>query len=147
MLLEDIKDTYYDIADPDNVYSWGPYNVHDPSILYDGEYYYSYSTDVAFGNEIKPGHQIRRSTDLVAWEFRGWVFGGLPPKGNAFIVSKGGEPFNGLWAPYIMKVDEEYRLYYSLSSPSPRLSVIGLATATDPEGPWFEKRPGCHLTQ
>src|SRR5206468_3345789 len=44
-----------------------------------------------------------------------------------------------LWAPYIMKVGSEYRLYYSLSSAVSRLSVIGLATASSPEGPWTEK--------
>ncbi|MEZ4852173.1 MAG: family 43 glycosylhydrolase [Bacteroidia bacterium] len=56
-----------------------------------------------------------------------------------FIRQNGGEPFDGLWAPYIMKVGSEYRLYYSLSSPTPRLSVIGLATASDPSGPFREK--------
>ena len=59
--------------------------------------------------------------------------------GSAYITAQGGTPFNSLWAPYVMKVGNEYRLYYSLSSAVSRLSVIGLATATSPEGPWTEK--------
>jgi arabinan endo-1,5-alpha-L-arabinosidase len=38
-----------------------------------------------------------------------------------------------------MKVGTEYRLYFSLSSAVSRLSVIGLATSSAPEGPWTEK--------
>lgn len=137
--INSIKDTYYDIAPAEFVFQWGPYNVHDPSILKDGEYYYSYSTDAAFGAEIKGGLQIRRSKDLINWQYVGWVFDGLPKKGADFIRQNGGEPFKSLWAPYVMKVGSEYRLYYSLTGPEPRLSVIGLATASKPTGPWTEK--------
>jgi arabinan endo-1,5-alpha-L-arabinosidase len=118
---------------------WAHYNVHDPSYLVEEDFVYAYSTDVAYGHDIRPGLQIRRSINLVEWEFVGWVFPVLPTMGANFIRQNGGEPFNGLWAPYIMKVGEEYRLYYSLSSPTPRLSVIGLATATDPKGPFREE--------
>lgn len=133
-----ITDTYYDVAGEENVYSWGLYNSHDPSIIKDGDTYYSYSTDVSFGSEIRPGIQIRKSKNLIEWSFVGWVFEGLPKMGSDFIKSKGGEPFQSLWAPYAMKVNGEYRLYYSLSSPTPRLSVIGLATSDSPLGPWKE---------
>src|SRR5690606_6298839 len=54
------------------------------------------------------------------------------------ITQSGGTPFNSLSAPYVMKVGNEFRLYYSLSSATPRLSVIGLATSASPEGPWTE---------
>lgn len=134
-----ITDTYYDVAGEENVYSWGLYNSHDPSVIKDGDTYYSYSTDVSFGSEVRPGIQIRKSKNLIEWDFVGWVFDGLPNMGRQFIESKGGEPFQSLWAPYAMKVGDEYRLYYSLSSPTPRLSVIGLATSSSPVGPWVEK--------
>lgn len=137
--INDITDTYASLAPIANVYQWGPYNVHDPSIIKDGEYFYCYNTDVAYGTDVRPGIQIRKSKDLVEWEFVGWVFNGLPTKGKNFITSNGGEPFNGLWAPYIMKVGDKFRLYYSLSSPTPRLSVIGLATSDSPAGPWVEQ--------
>lgn len=139
--VDQINDTYYDVAPIQFVYQWGPYNLHDPSIVKNEDTYYSYSTDVAYGTEVRPGIQIRKSKDLVEWEFVGWVFNGLPAKGRDFIVDKGGQPFNSLWAPYIMKVGSEFRLYYSLSSgePTARLSVIGVATASSPTGPWTEK--------
>jgi arabinan endo-1,5-alpha-L-arabinosidase len=142
--INSIKDTYGEIANPTNSSKWGPYNVHDPSIVKgDDGYYYCYNTDVAYGHEVKAGIQIRKSKDLVDWRFVGWVFNGLPAKGRAFIKQNLSaactDAFNSLWAPYIMKVGDEYRLYYSLSSNCPRLSVIGLATATTPIGPWTEK--------
>lgn len=139
--INSIHDTYEDVAPFAYYLQWGPYNVHDPSIRKFGDYYYCYSTDVAYGTNVRPGIQIRKSKDLVEWNFVGWVFNSLPAQGVQYIQSKGGTPFNSLWAPCILKVNNEYRLYYSLSSATPRLSVIGLATATNPEGPWTEKAP------
>jgi arabinan endo-1,5-alpha-L-arabinosidase len=137
--IEKLSDTYPSLISSDLHSQWGPYNVHDPSIFKDGEYYYCYSTDAGYGIEVRPGVQIRRSKDLVDWRFVGWVFNGLPKQGADFIKQNGGTPFNSLWAPYILKVGTEYRLYYSLSSAKPRLSAIGLATSSSPTGPWTEK--------
>jgi arabinan endo-1,5-alpha-L-arabinosidase len=137
--INSIHDTYDDVASFSYYSKWGSYNVHDPSIKKFGDYYYCYSTDVGYGTDVPAGIQIRKSKDLVQWTFVGWVFNSLPAKGKAFIQSHNVEPLNALWAPYVMKVGSEYRLYYSLSSSAPRLSVIGLATATNPEGPWTEK--------
>jgi arabinan endo-1,5-alpha-L-arabinosidase len=137
--INSINDTYEEVAPFSRYLSWGPHNVHDPSIIKVGDWYYCYSTDVAFGTAVQPGIQVRRSKDLIEWKYVGWVFNGLPSQGAAFIRARGSEPFNAVWAPYIMKVGSEYRLYYSLSSATPRLSVIGLATATNPEGPWTEQ--------
>lgn len=137
--INSINDTYESVA-PFTYYSkWASYNVHDPSIKKFGDYYYCYSTDVGYGTDVPPGLQVRKSKDLVEWKYVGWVFNGLPAKGAQFIKDAGGTPFNALWAPYVMKVGNEYWLYYSLSCARPRLSVIGLATATSPEGPWTEK--------
>lgn len=136
--INTITDTYPGYG-PSNVYQWGYRNVHDPSIFKDGDTYYCYSTDVCYGADIRPGIQIRKSKDLIKWDFMGWVFNSLPSQGASYITSSGGTPFNSLWAPYIMKVGSEYRLYYSLSSSTARLSVIGMATASAPLGPWTEK--------
>lgn len=136
--INSITDTYDSVAPFADYLKWGPYNVHDPSIKKFGDYYYCYSTDVGFGITVRPGIQIRRSKDLVQWEFVGWAFSSLPAAGVAYIQQKGGTPNNALWAPYVMQVGSTYRLYYALSSNVGRLSVIGLATATDPEGPWTD---------
>ena len=137
--INSINDTYADVAPFANYMKWGSYNVHDPSIKKFGDYYYCYSTDAGFGIIVRSGLQIRRSKDLVQWKYVGWVFDALPAKGAAYITQHGGTPFDALWAPYVIKVGSEYRLYYSLSSAVARLSVIGLATASSPEGPWTEK--------
>ncbi len=137
--INSIKDNYADIAPASNYLNWGCYNVHDPSIIKDGDTYYCYNTDVAYGTDIRPGIQIRSSKDLIEWKFYGWVFDALPTKGSDYIKQAGGTPFNSLWAPYVIKVGSEYRLYYSLSSAKPRLSAIGLATSSSPTGPWKEQ--------
>ena len=137
--INSINDTYADVMDFSKYQQWGSHNVHDPSIIKAGDYYYCYSTDVGYGIDVRAGLQIRKSKDLVEWKYVGWVFSDLPAKGKAFIQGAGGTPFNSLWAPSVVKVGAEYRLYYSLSCSTPRLSVIGLATATNPEGPWTEK--------
>ncbi|WP_229712545.1 family 43 glycosylhydrolase [Marivirga lumbricoides] len=133
------RDNYADIASPTMTSQWMHYNVHDPAFIDDGTFIYCYSTDVAYGHDVRPGLQIRRSLNMVEWEFVGWVFDGLPTLGAQFIRNNGGEPFNSLWAPYTIKVGSEYRVYYSLSSATPRLSVIGMASSTSPEGPFTEK--------
>ena len=137
--FSNFPDDYSAISSYENRSKWGFYNVHDPAIINDGEYYYCYSTDASYGNVIGSGIQMRRSKDLINWQYIGLAFNGLPQKGQSFIKSNGGEPFNSLWAPYVIKAGGEYRLYYSLSSPTPRLSVIGLATSSGPRGPWIEK--------
>ncbi|QES88647.1 arabinan endo-1,5-alpha-L-arabinosidase [Rhizosphaericola mali] len=137
--INKIYDVYPQYASSSMFYNWTVYNVHDPSIKKFGDYYYCYSTDVAYGTSIRAGLQIRRSKDLVDWYFMGWVFDQLPAKGSAYIESQGATPNESLWAPYVMQVGNEYRLYYSLASNGDRISAIGLATATNPLGPWTEK--------
>ena len=137
--IDDITDTYLPLTSFDQRAKWGPYNTHDPSIIRDGDYYYCYSTDAAYGITVRLGIQIRRSKDLVEWEFLGFAFDALPKQGADYIKANNATPFNSLWAPYVLKVGSEFRLYYSLSSAKPRVSAIGLATATNPLGPWTEK--------
>lgn len=137
--INKLNDTYADLAPLVNWQLWGPYNTHDPSIIKHGEYFYSYSTDAAYGIEAPVGIQVRRSKDLVDWQFLKWTLRSLPTQGSNFIISRGGTPFNSLWAPYIMKSGNEFRLYYSLSSARPRLSAIGLLVSDSPEGPWTER--------
>ncbi len=133
------SDTYSELASEAQAYNWRHYNVHDPSIIDDGEFVYCYSTDVAFGHVVRPGLQIRRSINLVEWEFVGWVFNNIPSAGAAHIIQNGGTPNNGLWAPYVMKVGNEYRVYYSLASNVGRLSALGLGVSNHPAGPFTER--------
>jgi len=137
--INTISDTYGALAPFSNYQQWGPHNVHDPAIIKAGDFYYSYSTDAGYGIAVRAGLQIRKSKDLVQWYFVGWVFNGIPTMGANYITQGGGTPFNSLWAPCIVKAGSEYRLYYSLTCSKPRLSVIGMATSANPDGPWVEK--------
>ena len=137
--INSITDTYENIAPFAYYTQWSVYNVHDPSIIKEGEWFYCYNTDVAYGAAPRIGIMVRKSKDLVEWKYVGWVFNELPALSSQYITSNGGTPVQGLWAPYIMKAGQEFRLYYSLASSIGRLSCIGLATSTSPEGPWVEK--------
>ena len=137
--IDNLTDTYGAVASLTFYKKWGPYNLHDPSIIKAGEWFYCYSTDVAYGFAPRPGIMVRRSRDLVDWQYVGWALSGLPQMGVKYIKDNGGTPVKGLWAPFIMKAGNEFRLYYSLAPTSGRTSCIGLLTANSPEGPWVEK--------
>lgn len=49
---------------------WGTVNAHDPSMIEVDGVYYVFST----GNNGQPGYQIRRSEDLIHWEYVGQAF-------------------------------------------------------------------------
>lgn len=138
--IKGLLDTYYHLYKFENVFQYGPYNVHDPSIFYNGNYFYCYSTDVFYGLPIeRAGIQVRRSKDLVKWDFIGWAYNSRPSQAVEYITSNGSTPVDNVWAPYIMKVDNQYRLYYSQAANASKLSAIGLTTSESPEGPWMEE--------
>ena len=137
--INNINDTYPAIKSSSFYRQWGPYNTHDPSIIKDGEWFYSFSTDGQYGGEARVGIMVRKSKDLVDWKYVGWAVNALPAMAVNYITSNGGTPVKGLWAPYIMKVGSEFRLYYSLAPTAGRTSAIGLLTSASLEGPWEER--------
>jgi arabinan endo-1,5-alpha-L-arabinosidase len=144
-----IGDDYSAITDIQHYRKWGTYNVHDPSVIKAGNNYYMYSTDAIWWPEgavqesdsIAIGNiHVRRSADLVNWEFVGWAFDSIPPAAVQHIREAfGGREPGGVWAPYIMKWGDGYRLYYSVSVFGANTSTIGLATSNSPEGPWEQQ--------
>ncbi len=142
----ELDDDYSNIADFSNYKKWGIYNVHDPSCIKWGDNYYVYSTDAIWipphrENQTKPVNfgniQVRRSSDLVHWEFVGWVFDSIPAEAKHWVVeSSGGKIPNGIWAPYAMVYNGEIRLYYSVSIFGANTSYIGMARSKTPLGPW-----------
>ena len=103
--------------------------IHDPAIFYDevSGNYYTYST----------GAICQKSKDLVHWQEIGKVVERLPQESVEWTGSE------DIWAPDIVKVGKEYRLYCSNSSWGVRQSCIFLAVADCPEGPFEPK--GCVL--
>lgn len=117
-------DDYASIAPWNSRAQWNLANVHDPSVVYDGEYYYMYSTDASYGNAHEGhGHFLyRRSKDLVKWEFLGtamaqaptWVKDSLNDMRDRAGLAPIENPSYGYWAPVVRKVGNKYRMYYSI---------------------------------
>lgn len=98
----------------------GLWGAHDPAIYRDpvsGDYF-AYCT-----------HQnVYRSPDLVSWRYIGGIIDETPDE--VFAWSHG----HDLWAPDIIKVGDEYRMYCSSSSFGVRESCIYLAVSDRPDG-------------
>lgn len=120
--------------------AWGGRHAHDPTAVRDDDgTYWLFSTD-AYGDGPLPrgGVQVRRSRDLVTWEFHGWALDGVPGPAAAWTGAQ------GLWAPDVVRVADaapgaRWRMYYSASTFGSRTSAIGLATAPHPAGPWTDR--------
>ncbi len=116
------------------------YESHDPSMMYDpvSGLYYSYATDSAITSPHRQGIPVRKSSDLVHFQFVGYAL-------SDAAVAEGrdnGEypPTPGFWAPYVEYARGEYRMYYSATRAfGSSESRIWLAVAANPEGP-FENR-------
>ncbi|MCQ2251942.1 MAG: arabinan endo-1,5-alpha-L-arabinosidase [Bacteroidales bacterium] len=148
-------DEYAEYGTLDKMNNWGPYNVHDPYIRKFGDTYYSYSTDAIwwaprdttdtvkhdFSNLPKIGNiQVRKSKDLVNWEFAGWALDSVPAEAWDYVYPiSGNRTSRGIWAPAIYKEGSTYRMYYCLSTFGSRVSTIGLLESGSPEGPWEAK--------
>lgn len=107
----------------------GLWLTHDPAIFQDDitGMYYIYGTDAV----------CQKSSDLIHWSNIGKVVDAPPAESEEWVGTK------NIWAPDIVKVGDEYRLYCSNSSWGVRQSCIFLAVANNPEGPFIPR--GCVL--
>ncbi|MEX2585002.1 MAG: family 43 glycosylhydrolase [Balneolaceae bacterium] len=137
------SDDYTSIASWADRSSWNLANVHDPTVVKDGDYFYMYQTDASYGNVHEAGghYPVRRSADLVSWEHMGSVFEEEPAWVKDSLNSLRArmepplppieDPDYGFWAPHITKVGDRYRLYYSVVVTNP---VLGDVTANRWQG-------------
>ncbi|MDR2414584.1 MAG: arabinan endo-1,5-alpha-L-arabinosidase [Odoribacteraceae bacterium] len=145
------KDDYSGASAMQDYKQWGTYNAHDPACTRVGDTYYIYSTDAIFridSSAIKNGGlpfgyvQIRKSKDLVNWEFVGWAFREIPAEAAAWVKEQNrGRGASNIWAPCMTRHGDRFRLYYCVSAFGRQTSYIGLAESSSPEGPWELK--GC----
>ncbi|WP_087510041.1 arabinan endo-1,5-alpha-L-arabinosidase [Cellulomonas iranensis] len=120
-------------ADVLDTTGWGAEHAHDPTAVRDDDgTYWLFSTDACSDGPVRGGVQVRRSDDLVTWTFHGWALPGVPRA----AVDVGAA---GLWAPEVVRVGGQWRMYWSASSFGSRRSAIGLAVADHPAGPWHER--------
>jgi arabinan endo-1,5-alpha-L-arabinosidase len=101
--------------------------IHDPSrIIKEGDRYYVYGTALG-GND---GIFAKWSPDLVTWHdpgnnaVRHAIFRNAP----AWVATEVPNNDGTFWAPTIIEYQDEYRLYYSVSTFGTQESAIGLAT-------------------
>lgn len=119
---------------------WTIYNVHDPSIIKTTTGFVMYSTDVAMGMASPVGLHKRVSNDLINWTFEGTAFAGAPQEAIDHIrIQDPNFVPTSLWAPDIINVGTEYRMYYSLSYFGTTNSWMGLATSQSATGPWVQR--------
>jgi len=107
----------------------GQLGAHDPStIIFDnGRYYYFATGDLL---------AARSSANLTNWTAEAPVFDAVPTS-----VLNGVQEYQGesLWAPDVIKLGDQFYLYYSASTFGVKLSGIGLATSPtlDPDAPSY----------
>lgn len=118
-------DDYSSISSYTQRHLWHLANVHDPTVIKHEDYFYMSQTDASYGNVLNGrGHYpMRRSKDLVKWEFMGFAMPQTPPSWikdslNSARTRMGlpviSNPIFGYWAPVMRKVGTKYRLYYSV---------------------------------
>ena len=122
--------------------SWGAVNVHDPSIVKgdDGKWYV-FSTDASIGDVHRCGVQVRVSEDLIHWDYLGTAFEDYQTACAEEIAAAGLDPskHQGLWAPDVVKVGDQWHLYYSASTFGSTRSAIGMAVSNSLNGPWEDR--------
>lgn len=106
--------------------------VHDPTIIEHERTFYLFSTDT--NQPSTSGVPIRSSKDCIHWNFEKTALeNGVPPEAYAWTEAK------GLWAPEVIRYNNEYRMYYSASTFGSTTSFIGLATASHPLKEWTDQ--------
>lgn len=125
----------YDLKNVDNEVEWHINNAHDPSIIKVEDTYYVFSTDIKAAGTPRPGIMVRKSKDLIQWDWVGYALTeGIPQAAAAWTAN-----VTNLWAPDIAKLGDTYYLYYSASEFGTNKSMIGLATSSSIEGPWQDQ--------
>lgn len=127
----EIKDSYLQYKEEPNFHGddepegMVEYMVHDPAVFEDAvtKRFYLYCT----------GAQGLVSDDLIHWTNSGTIVNGLPDDAKQWTGSE------AIWAPDIVKVGDEYRLYCSNSSWGVQKSCIFLAVSDRAEGPFEPK--------
>jgi arabinan endo-1,5-alpha-L-arabinosidase len=117
----------------DDEAGWGGRHAHDPTAVRgDDGWFYLFSTDTGGGRAARPGVQVRRSRDLVTWEWFGRALDDVPGPAREWSGAE------GLWAPEVVRWDDRFHMYYSASSFGSTRSAIGLAVADRLTGPWTD---------
>lgn len=106
-------------------YTADPFVVRDS----DGTYYlYCTQTDAYTPNLTFQRGPTWKSINLVDWEYVSDVFADYNPTWGTMGA--------GVWAPTVVKINDTWNFYYSLSTGGDANPGIGVATSPTPYGPW-----------
>ncbi|RYE19944.1 MAG: hypothetical protein EOP42_28250 [Sphingobacteriaceae bacterium] len=95
----------------------------DPSVIYvSGDGYYAYATHDEFSPTIN-NIQLSKSDDLVNWS---------EPIGALIEPPVWAKTCNKFWAPQVVKVADQYRLYYAAESDTKDGMCLALAISDKP---------------
>ena len=129
-------DDYSQVSALSQRHLWQAGNVHDPTVIKTDSFYYVYSTDAYYrqsGDHFFDIDQrignipIRRSKDLVNWEFVGWALDTIPLEAARHVLTYEERGAVNVWAPHVKNYNGVYRIYYSVSSFGTNSSYIGMA--------------------
>ncbi|MES3038619.1 MAG: glycoside hydrolase family 43 protein, partial [Bdellovibrionota bacterium] len=117
----------------------------DPSImLADDGWYYAYATQTMLDGEflnlksnldpksarpVLVNIQLAKSQDLKNWKYVGEAMPDRPPW--AFTTQK-------IWAPHVVKLGQQYVMYYSALQDFTDQFCIAVATSSNPAGPFVD---------
>ncbi|MET8983158.1 family 43 glycosylhydrolase [Streptomyces sp. NPDC004539] len=117
----------------------GDVRMHDPSLIKVGTCYYGFSTGFENDAQNPSGSPTLRKTcggsAAAGWTKVGNIFNAVP----SWITAALGSTPPNLWAPDIKYFNGKYHLYYAGSRWGTNYAVMGLATATNIEGPWTDQ--------
>lgn len=133
---------FYDLSVTDTAY-WHAANTHDPVMIKEGDTYYVFSTDAQFGATTQKGLHIRKSTDMIKWDFAGTALDTTSVSEAIDYVgyNRDGIKVDFFWAPEVIKRPKtdggsEFWLFYCISAFGERNSYIGMAKSDSITGPY-----------
>jgi beta-xylosidase len=109
-------------------------NFPDPFILKVDDTYFAYST-----NSNSRNVPVATSTDLVNWDSGRDALPSLPSWANL-----GG---SYVWAPEVLRIGDQYLLYYTARDKTSDRQCIGLAISDAPEGPFRDRSDAPFICQ
>jgi beta-xylosidase len=109
-------------------------NFPDPFILKVDDTYYAYST-----NSNSRNVPVATSTDLIHWEVGRDALPALPSWVDLNI--------RNIWAPEVLRIDDQYLLYYTARDKTSNRQCIGLAISDAPQGPFRDTRDAPFICQ
>ena len=109
----------------------------DPTVLVSGKNYYAYSTMSPYGKQMWHVPVQRASSLTGKWTPLGDALPTLPA-----WVAKDAKGNGNVWAPEVAaRSDGSYILYYTAHSAKQNIQCIGVALASNPQGPYTAPGP------